>query len=726
MRVFVLIKSIYVLNHSVQFDVEQQTLLVNDQQVRLDAKTSMLLAYFIRNSTRVLSRDELLEQVWSGIVVNDNTVNWTISQLRKALGDKAEAATFIRTIPKKGYQLIAQLEFVESAPSNSQTLKNFPATVNSNRFNIMLLLCLFFISIAILAYWLSADDTPDYRLGNSTVITSLDGLEEGAQLSSDQLLLLFRHKPPVASSRFQLFVKPLKDNLSFDETLADGSIVKDRIQSNRTLAPYPLSDDDFDYRTAIWGVDDFHIYAVRMSEHKESNDSLCEIVLLTLPVTRDKIIDERVLTQCHADGFSTIAYHRQHKALYFTDKRERTNYALYKKDLSYSGEEAEQQLTAPLLPGLGDHFIDLDLVQDNLLILRDSHWSNTQFVRYNIAQQQETLLRDIAAFYYSAFWGIEPNELWHNWGNERVLSYQSENQQSRDLLTSSFGWNYNAKALNENLMVFNVSDSNDGNLVLLQLGEVNTIKTTSTDILPALSPDGEELAFISNQTSIPQIWLKSLHNNSLTQLTTLMQYKEFSALAWSNDGEQLLGVAQGKLGIININQQQYKLISSDDVYAYYPSWTLDNSKVLFTQKHDGQWQLFQVAAEGNQQPAQQLTQQAVKYAQEVNQDDIWFSQEQQLGMYRLSASTGKVTMHWPNFPKKQYWRYHNNAIYFVSSSPVYGLYKTTLDNFHPELVTALEKGVGGQFSVAQNGGVFVFEDRRRLQSNLKISPIIHR
>ncbi len=47
--------------------------------------------------------------------MTDDALTYTISELRKALGDDAKAPRFIQTIPKKGYRLIARVE-AESSP----------------------------------------------------------------------------------------------------------------------------------------------------------------------------------------------------------------------------------------------------------------------------------------------------------------------------------------------------------------------------------------------------------------------------------------------------------------------------------------------------------------------------------------------------------------------------------------------------------------------------------
>ena len=113
---------------------KKNTFLVGDWQVRLDgltiqnkhqhkdldSKVMELLAYLVNNRDRVVSRDELLDQLWKNKVVADDVLNVAISSLRKALGDDFKTPTYIKTLPRKGYQLIAP---VKEVSSNSRSNK---------------------------------------------------------------------------------------------------------------------------------------------------------------------------------------------------------------------------------------------------------------------------------------------------------------------------------------------------------------------------------------------------------------------------------------------------------------------------------------------------------------------------------------------------------------------------------------------------------------------------
>lgn len=72
----------------------------------LEPRLMRLLCYLAANGEAVLSRDELVQELWPKVIVNENSLTRAVSELRKQL-DSAEAAgsQFIQTIPKRGYRL---------------------------------------------------------------------------------------------------------------------------------------------------------------------------------------------------------------------------------------------------------------------------------------------------------------------------------------------------------------------------------------------------------------------------------------------------------------------------------------------------------------------------------------------------------------------------------------------------------------------------------------------
>ena len=55
----------------------------------------------------VVTRDELVARVWPGVFVTDDVLHRAIRELRRAFGDETANPTYVETIRKRGYRLIA-------------------------------------------------------------------------------------------------------------------------------------------------------------------------------------------------------------------------------------------------------------------------------------------------------------------------------------------------------------------------------------------------------------------------------------------------------------------------------------------------------------------------------------------------------------------------------------------------------------------------------------------
>jgi TolB-like protein/DNA-binding winged helix-turn-helix (wHTH) protein/thioredoxin-like negative regulator of GroEL len=85
---------------------------------KLEPRAMRLLLCLANSAGEVVSIDRLLTEVWAGVVVGSASVYETVSQLRKTLGDVDPKPTYIATVPRKGYRLIAS---VKRGPAPAET-----------------------------------------------------------------------------------------------------------------------------------------------------------------------------------------------------------------------------------------------------------------------------------------------------------------------------------------------------------------------------------------------------------------------------------------------------------------------------------------------------------------------------------------------------------------------------------------------------------------------------
>lgn len=108
----------------------ERRLHVDGQPVALGSRAFDLLAALVARRDRVVPKDELIDVVWPGLVVEDNNLQVQISALRKVLGTQA-----IATVPGRGYQftVAAVAETPSTAPAPRAVLQAGAALSRASR-----------------------------------------------------------------------------------------------------------------------------------------------------------------------------------------------------------------------------------------------------------------------------------------------------------------------------------------------------------------------------------------------------------------------------------------------------------------------------------------------------------------------------------------------------------------------------------------------------------------
>lgn len=83
--------------------------LRSGEAVPITPKAFDALVYLVERSGRLVERRELISALWPGRFVEDNNVSQVVLALRRALGDTGPTPIFIATVPRRGYQFIANV-----------------------------------------------------------------------------------------------------------------------------------------------------------------------------------------------------------------------------------------------------------------------------------------------------------------------------------------------------------------------------------------------------------------------------------------------------------------------------------------------------------------------------------------------------------------------------------------------------------------------------------------
>jgi DNA-binding winged helix-turn-helix (wHTH) protein len=90
-----------------RFDIASAALTQRGCTKRLEDRSARTLALLCVRRGEVVSKADILEEVWQGRTVSDNSVAIVIADLRRALGESSRAPHHIETIGKRGYRLRA-------------------------------------------------------------------------------------------------------------------------------------------------------------------------------------------------------------------------------------------------------------------------------------------------------------------------------------------------------------------------------------------------------------------------------------------------------------------------------------------------------------------------------------------------------------------------------------------------------------------------------------------
>ena len=135
-------------------------------------------------------------------------------------------------------------------------------------------------------------------------------------------------------------------------------------------------------------------------------------------------------------------------------------------------------------------------------------------------------------------------------------------------------------------------------------------KHSAIETEPVLSPDGKMLAYVSDRTGQPQVYIMDLSSNKVTRISRKGGYN--TSPAWSPDSSMVAFTSQkrgSKSTIYRVriddNLGTQTRVSPENISSESPTWSPDGSMVAFQGWHKGGWKIFYVLSTGG--PAERLT-----------------------------------------------------------------------------------------------------------------------
>jgi TolB-like protein len=94
---------------SCSIDCDRRELRRGGELVAVEPQVFDVLVYLIRHRDRVVSRDDLLADVWGGRIVSESTLSSRVNSARSAIGDSGDQQQWIRTIARKGFRFVGEV-----------------------------------------------------------------------------------------------------------------------------------------------------------------------------------------------------------------------------------------------------------------------------------------------------------------------------------------------------------------------------------------------------------------------------------------------------------------------------------------------------------------------------------------------------------------------------------------------------------------------------------------
>ncbi len=185
-----------------QFSIKTPSgeVLKEGQVIKLEPQVLSFLLLLIRRKEHVVSREEIITEVWAGKKASDDAIRALVKKLRIALGDNARAPKFVKTVPLQGYLFIMPVE-LEFNQADWWRSKYFFYGISAS--------VIILITLLVQAQFGSFQANPEGSLREVSIskITEMKGSEVSPYLSKNNKLL-FSHRGDGDQS-LQLYVKDL-------------------------------------------------------------------------------------------------------------------------------------------------------------------------------------------------------------------------------------------------------------------------------------------------------------------------------------------------------------------------------------------------------------------------------------------------------------------------------------------------------------------------------------
>jgi Tol biopolymer transport system component/DNA-binding winged helix-turn-helix (wHTH) protein len=548
------------------------------KSVRIPSKYMHVLVCLAERPGEPIGREELMETVWKDTIVVEESLTRAISELRKIFADDIKHAQYIETIPKIGYRLIAPVTRCHASSAADFTRDDQPtlqshghpeasSTRSKPRFSPAVLFMTGSIALLVVVWgvWSSfhllkeTESAPTIR---TFPLTSYQGVERQPALSPDGQKLAFVWDGGMAQAE-GLYIKDigsdqsirLTDNVSDPAWSPDGrhlAFVRHSVEGctifkilsaggpGQKLLEIACGVHPFD---PAWSPDGQWLAYTR---HSNDQDSL---YLLSLETHKSKPL----VAPPHQDV-------HDRKPVFSPDG----------KTVAFL-RAASGKTEIYAIPVTGGEAVRLTQRQHRI---SDFDW--TPDGRALVMAAQEGL------------WKLRIAD-----GKEELLAAAGASIDHISIAQKSWRLAYEQASEDKNLWQISLAPRDKNEAQPLQL-----IGSSRTDEQPAISPDGEWIAFVSDRSGHPQIWKSAWQEQSVMPLTNFDGCRVASP-NWSPDGRLIAFVAnpdgQFDLYVVAASGGEPEQLTTTPTHEESPAWSRDGRWIYFGSIENGCRQIHKMA-----------------------------------------------------------------------------------------------------------------------------------
>jgi len=562
----------------------------NSGEIGIEPRAMSLLVVLKRHAGEVVTRRQLHDSVWRDAMVSDETVNRTVFDLRRVLGDEVQNPTYIETIRKVGYRLIAP---VRQAPRQAESLDRTASGRQTRRRRrsvpfLILSLTLALTAAVLLGFLWSRFHTSERSsaaVPRVRQMTSYPGYETHPSVTPDGDRLAFSWDGG-SQGNVDIFWRRVEEEAPVRVTFS------------------PARDDNPE-----WAPDGERISFVR------SGEDGCQLMLANLG---RRWVSK--LADCREADISTPTWTPNGDWLVFSD-RDATDEPFRIQRLNPQTGEISL-LTSPPFGGLGDLYPSVSPSGRRLAFVRATAKSTIStylapaigdvFVLDLESETGPTRLTHDNQVISGLTWSREGEEVFFV-STREGLGYSiwrtSVTGGSPSLLLNAPGLLRHPRRVGRNRLAFERWEGKTDIWLAPLKGENQTVKgrplqtSTRSDLNPQMSPDGSRIAFTSARTGNYEIWVSRADGSEPVQLTF---FKDFAAEApmWSPDGRELVFEVREKGGsrlhLIDSRGGPARRLTSTDSDDRSPTWSIDGRWIYFGSNRSGSWQVWRTRPDGGE------------------------------------------------------------------------------------------------------------------------------